>query len=122
MSTIGLEHEIRRKITAKDVQTFSELTGDHNPVHVGSDAVIHGAFLVALAAAAAAAVVPNVKVTKIEEVQFPKATPVDTDVLAVATIEDASRKLTTCKLRVTDAQNCDVTYMIGQCSLRMPKK
>ena len=34
-----------KKITSKDIQTFSELTGDFNPVHSGEHGVVHGVHL-----------------------------------------------------------------------------
>jgi armadillo repeat-containing protein 7 len=34
-----------RVVTRKDLDLFSNLSGDHNPVHKGNEPLVHGAFL-----------------------------------------------------------------------------
>ena len=55
---VGDSHSMKRVITADDVQTFADITGDDNPIHVDSEyaeqhsrfgkPVVHGVFLLGL--------------------------------------------------------------------------
>ena len=55
---VGDSHSVQRVITADDVQTFADITGDDNPIHVDPEyaekhsrfgkPVVHGVFLLGL--------------------------------------------------------------------------
>lgn len=54
---VGQSYSVERVITAEDVQTYAELTGDDNPIHVDEafasetrfgKRIVHGAFLLGI--------------------------------------------------------------------------
>jgi NAD(P)-dependent dehydrogenase (short-subunit alcohol dehydrogenase family)/acyl dehydratase len=56
--SVGLKSSFERQITAEDVETFANLTGDHNPLHTDESyaqqtnygrRIVHGAFQIGLA-------------------------------------------------------------------------
>ncbi|KAJ8944893.1 hypothetical protein NQ314_009349 [Rhamnusium bicolor] len=42
---VGDQVTISRKITKEEVEEFTRISGDTNPIHTGDKAIVHGAFL-----------------------------------------------------------------------------
>lgn len=42
---VGDKVQIIKRIVANDLETFSQLSGDVNPIHLGERGIVHGAYL-----------------------------------------------------------------------------
>lgn len=103
--------KVTRRITQKEVDKFSELTGDHNPIHKtgqGQPAIVHGAFLNSIVASYIGTQMPGPGTEVISQIFFfPNKCYLDKDVEIHITLED-TRKIM--KLKYKCLQDGNIVF------------
>lgn len=85
-----------KKITSKDIQTFSELTGDFNPVHSGEHGVVHGVLLNGFVSAVLGTRLPGPGYLVTEQsLKFPSSCHVGDEIEISVEVTEA-RKIVSC--------------------------
>lgn len=84
---------INRKITQKDVEEFSRISGDTNPIHSGPKGIVHGAFLNSLVSGVIGTQLPGPGTIVVSQtLRFPNACFVD-DIVVITVELESVRKL-----------------------------
>lgn len=84
---------VTRKITEKDVDEFSRISGDTNPIHAGANGIVHGAFLNALVSAVIGTRLPGPGTVVVSQsLRFPSECRVN-DVITITVELASARKL-----------------------------
>lgn len=114
---VGDTLKITRIVTQKDLDTFSSLTQDHNPVHKEKQPFVHGAFLNAIVAGVIGSNM-NGSLVISQNFKFPSKCLVDEPIdVSVELIE--LRKIIRVKYQCS--QN-NVVVMDGEARLKMNKE
>lgn len=91
--TVGDFVTVSRKITQHDVEEFSRISGDINPIHAGAKGIVHGAFLNALVSAVIGTRLPGPGTKVVSQtLRFPSECVVNDTVTITVNLESV-RKL-----------------------------
>lgn len=121
--TVGQEVVITRTITKEDIDRFSELSGDKNPIHSNDyqeKALVHGAFLNSLVSAVIGMKLPGPGTLVVQQtLNFPNKCYVgDTVRVKVKLVED--RKIIKVEFSC-DVKDTNATVLFGTAKLVLPK-
>ncbi|XP_063225395.1 hydroxyacyl-thioester dehydratase type 2, mitochondrial-like isoform X2 [Bacillus rossius redtenbacheri] len=107
---------VSKVVTPGDVEAFSSLTGDVNPVHFGRDAIVPGALLNGLVSGVMGARLPGPG-TKVvaQTLNFPNACPVGDQVCVTVTVTSV-RKIVVCSFSCVTSRN-QKTVLRGEAKL-----
>lgn len=108
-----------RKITKQDVDEFTRISGDNNPVHLGDKPLVHGAFLNALVSGVIGTRLPGPgTIVVAQTLRFPSQCRVD-DVVTIKVDLISARKLYLVNFTCTVE---DRTVLEGDAKLIPPPK
>jgi acyl dehydratase len=117
---IGREASLRHTITEKDVQTFAELTGDTNPLHMDAGfasetqfkkRVVHGMLTASFISTVIGMQLPGPGALYLsQELNFKKAVAIDDTIRVTATVAQkvASSRMLVLKIAVTNQNSENV--------------
>ena len=112
---------LTRKITESDLRAFSEVSGDHNAIHAGPGAIVHGVLLAGVVSAAIARHWPGA-ILATKDLAFRRPCPVGTTVVAAVAVEDDSRKLAVLAFKVHEEGDEGKVFVEGKTKVKLPKK
>ena len=117
----SLCHVMTRTITAQDVESYAQVTGDINPIHLQQSAgVVHGTFLLGLVSSVMGTKCPGPG-TKVLELQskFLKPCPVGTTVSVKVELLQERRKVSMASFEIMDHENA--VFVEGRAKLFLSK-
>jgi len=128
---IGMSASTEKTISAADVATFAQISGDDNPIHVDEDyaknsafgkRIVHGMFSAALISAVAGTKLPGYGgVYLSQELKFRKPIFIDDTVLTKLTIEDINQRRGRVTMK-TEVFVKDVLVVSGEAIYMVDKK
>jgi len=128
---IGMSACTEKTISAADVATFAQISGDDNPIHVDEDyaknsafgkRIVHGMFSAALISAVAGTKLPGYGgVYLSQELKFRKPIFIDDTVLTKLTIEDINQRRGRVTMK-TEVFVKDVLVVSGEAIYMVDKK
>ncbi|KAJ4427264.1 hypothetical protein ANN_24882 [Periplaneta americana] len=115
-----------REVSQDDVDAFSKLTGDHNPIHTTNGgktkAIVHGALLNGLVSGVIGTRLPGPgTMVVLQELNFPNPCFAGEQVTVTVEIESL-RKIITCRFWCTVNRDKDLTVLHGYAKLVQMKK
>lgn len=111
--SVGDSVSIHRTITPEDVQLFSKLTGDFNPIHSGEKPVVHGALLNGLVSGLIGMNLPGPGTILVKEyLRFPNPCYAEDSVKVTVEITEV-RKLVVCSFTVISGK-CNNVVLEGE--------
>lgn len=109
---------VHRKIASRDVESFSQLTGDFNSVHFGEEAIAHGLLLNGFVGAILGTKLPGPGYVVCEQsMTFPNPCRVGDDIEIVVEILEV-RKIVVCKYVCTSVSK---NYVVHQGTAKLMK-
>ena len=128
---IGMSASTEKTISAADVATFAQISGDDNPIHVDEDyaknsafgkRIVHGMYSAALISAVAGTKLPGYGgVYLSQELKFRKPIFIDDTVLTKLTIEDINQRRGRVTMK-TEVFVKDVLVVSGEAIYMVDKK
>lgn len=106
---VGAKTSVRRLITPKHIELFSEISADWNPVHHKHDgSIVHGAYLNSLVSGVIGMRLPGPGTLVLKQsLRYPNPCFVNDTVTITVEITDV-RKLITCKFNVVSGKNGNI--------------
>ncbi len=128
---IGMSASTEKTISAADVATFAQISGDDNPIHVDEEyaknsafgkRIVHGMFSAALISAVAGTKLPGYGgVYLSQELKFRKPIFIDDTVVTKLTIEDINQRRGRVTMK-TEVFVKDVLVVSGEAIYMVDKK
>jgi 3-hydroxybutyryl-CoA dehydratase len=128
---IGMSASTEKTISAADVTTFAQISGDDNPIHVDEEyaknsafgkRIVHGMFSAALISAVAGTKLPGYGgVYLTQELKFRKPIFIDDTVVTKLTIEDINQRRGRVTMK-TEVFVKDVLVVSGEAIYMVDKK
>lgn len=106
---VGAKACVKKSITPKHVELFSEISGDWNPVHhKDTDAIVHGAYLNSLVSGVMGTHLPGPGTLVLKQsLRYPNPCFVNDQVTVTVEVTDV-RKLITCKFDVVSGRSGNI--------------
>ncbi|KAJ8889747.1 hypothetical protein PR048_009248 [Dryococelus australis] len=113
---VGDSVTVKKVVTSEDVENFRNLTGDSNPIHFGSEAIVHGALLNGIVSGVIGTRLPGPGTKVVAQcLEFPNACCVEDEVCVTVTVTSV-RKIVVCSFTCVTSHN-KKTVLKGEAKL-----